>query len=85
MRICTAILIGTAVAVAGPFRAGAEAPSSQPADLCTRPAAAAAFAELMSRLLRLPMTGGATVGQWIGSRADAVSAMRAVAAFYRQV
>ncbi len=72
------------MAVAGPFRAGAEAPSSQPADLCTRPAAAAAFAELMSRLLRLPMTGGATVGQWIGSRADVDLALRRAAYELRQ-
>ncbi|MGB9625659.1 MAG: hypothetical protein ACPMAQ_12455, partial [Phycisphaerae bacterium] len=84
MRVPASILIATAVAVAGSLRAGADAPSSQPADLCTRPAAAAAFAELMSRLLRLPMTDGATVGQWIGSRTDVDLALRRAAYELRQ-
>ena len=79
VRIRTPILIGLAVAAAGFVCAAEELPESRPADPCARRAAASAFAELTSRLLRLPMTRGATVGQWIGSRADMDLALRRAA------
>jgi len=85
VRIHTLILIGFAVAAARFISAAEELPGARPADPCAQRAAASAFAELTSRLLRLPMTHGATVGQWIGSRADMDLALRRAAYELRQI
>ena len=79
--VCLLLCIG-ATAIGQPV------PGSRPAglsDVVERRAASQAFAELMSRLLALPMADRQTLGQWIGGRAQVEMALRQTAYEQREV